>query len=95
MWLIDSARNVIRGGLALFPTERTRSPVWRKGRVWAGYGAALVGIAAATGLLKLFGPHVNPTTTALAFLLVVLVVATAWGSRPAVFASLLGVAGFI
>jgi two-component system sensor histidine kinase KdpD len=59
-----------------------------------GYGAALFGIAVATGLLKLFGPHVNPTTAALAFLLVVLFVATAWGSRPAVFASLLGVAGF-
>lgn len=61
---------------------------------WLGYVAALFGIGAATGLLKLFGPHVNPTTTALAFLLVVLFVATAWGSRPAVFASLLGVAGF-
>ena len=68
--------------------------MWRKGRVWAGYAAALVGIAAATGLLKLFGPHVNPTTAALAFLLVILFVATAWGSRPAVFASLLGVAAF-
>jgi len=52
------------------------------------------GIAAATGLLKLFGSHVNPTTAALGFLLVVLFVATAWGSRPAVFASLLGVACF-
>src|SRR5712692_9716995 len=59
-----------------------------------GYGAAIVGIAVVIGLLKLFGPHVNPTTAALAFLLVVLFVATAWGSRPAVFASLLGVAGF-
>jgi K+-sensing histidine kinase KdpD len=70
--------------------------VWPKisGRVWVGYVAAFVGIAVATGLLKLFGPHVNPTTAALAFLLVVLFVATAWGSRPAVFASLLGVAGF-
>ena len=61
---------------------------------WVGYGAALLGIAAATGLLKLFGAHVNPTTAALGFLLVVLFVATAWGSRPAVFASLLGVACF-
>jgi two-component system sensor histidine kinase KdpD len=56
-----------------------------------GYGAAVLGIAAATGLLKLFGPHVNPTTVALSFLLVVLVVATAWGSKPAVLVSLLGV----
>jgi two-component system sensor histidine kinase KdpD len=70
--------------------------VWPKssGRVWIGYGAAVLGIAAATGLLKIFGGHVNPTTAALAFLLVVLFVATAWGSRPAVFASLLGVAAF-
>jgi K+-sensing histidine kinase KdpD len=64
------------------------------GRVWVGYGAALFGIVAATALLESFGPHVNPTTAALAFLLVVLFVATAWGSRPAVFASLLGVACF-
>lgn len=64
------------------------------GKVWVGYCTALVGIAAATGLLKLFGGHVNPTTAALGFVLVVLFVATAWGSRPAVFASLLGVACF-
>src|SRR5712664_1945194 len=76
--------------------ERTRPPVWSKipANPWLGYIAALFGIAVATGLLKLFGPHVNPTTAALGFLLVVLFVATAWGSRPAVFASLLGVACF-
>src|SRR3977135_242407 len=79
-----------------FLTERTRPPVWPKifGKPWHGYVAALTGIAVGTGLLKLFGPHVNPTTAALGFLLVVLFVATAWGSRPAVFASLLGVACF-
>jgi two-component system sensor histidine kinase KdpD len=64
------------------------------GRTWAGYGAALLGIAAATVLLELFHSHVNSTTAALAFLMIVLFVATAWGSRPAVFASLLGVACF-
>lgn len=64
------------------------------GRSMVGYGAALFGIAAATGSLKLFGGHVNPTTAALVFLLVVLFVATTWGSRPAVFGSLLGVASF-
>ena len=70
--------------------------MWPKisGKAWLAYVAALFGIAAATCLLKLFGPHVNPTTAALGFLLVVLFVATAWGSRPAVFASLLGVACF-
>jgi K+-sensing histidine kinase KdpD len=61
---------------------------------WLGYGVALFGIAIATGLLKLSGARFNPTTAALAFLLVILFVATAWGSRPAVFASLLGVISF-
>jgi K+-sensing histidine kinase KdpD len=61
------------------------------GNPLAGYVAAFTGIAAATGLLKLFGPQVNPTTVALSFLLVVLLVATAWGSKPAVLVSLLGV----
>ena len=64
------------------------------GKALVSYGVALFGIAAATGLLKLFGGHVNPTTAALVFLLVVLFVATAWGSRPAVLASLLGVVCF-
>lgn len=63
-------------------------------KVWIGYGAALLGIAATTGLLQLSGSHVNPTTAALGFLLIVLFVATGWGSRPAVFASLLAVACF-
>ena len=39
------------------------------GKHWLGYGAALVGIAVATGLLKLSGERFNPTTAALAFLL--------------------------
>jgi K+-sensing histidine kinase KdpD len=64
------------------------------GKRWFGYCAAVIGIAAVTGLLKLFGAKVNPTTVALSFLLVVLFVATAWGSRPAVVASLLGVVCF-
>src|SRR5882672_10872057 len=70
--------------------------VWPRffARGGVGYGAAIFGIAAATGTLKLLGPHINPTTAALAFLLVVLFVATVWGSRPAVFASLLGVGCF-
>jgi len=64
------------------------------GKRWLGYGAALCGIAVATGLLKLSGERINPTTAALAFLLVILFVATAWGSRPAVLASLFGVVCF-
>jgi two-component system sensor histidine kinase KdpD len=60
----------------------------------AGYLTGVLGIAAVTGGLKLFGPHVNSTTVALGLLLVVLFVATAWGPRPAVIASLLGVMCF-
>jgi K+-sensing histidine kinase KdpD len=59
-----------------------------------GYIVAVIVIAAATAVLKIFGGHVNPTTVALAFLLIVLFVATAWGSKPAVLASLLAVACF-
>src|SRR5882672_563756 len=59
-----------------------------------GYLAAVVVIAAATAVLKVFGGHVNPTTVALTLLLIVLFVATAWGSKPAIIASLLGVACF-
>lgn len=63
-------------------------------RPGAGYVAAIIGIVAVTGALKLPGEHINPTTAALAFLLIILFVATAWGSRPAVLASLLGVVCF-
>lgn len=59
-----------------------------------GYIVAIVVIGTATAVLKIFGGHVNPTTVALVLLLLVLFVATAWGSKPAVLASLLGVACF-
>jgi two-component system sensor histidine kinase KdpD len=61
---------------------------------WAGYLVAVIGIATVTGALKLFGEHINSTTVALGLLLVVLFVATGWGARPAVLASLLGVVCF-
>ena len=48
----------------------------------------------ATATLRALGSHVNPTTVALAFLLIILFVATAWGLKPAVLASLLGAACF-
>lgn len=57
----------------------------------AGYTVAVLGVVAATTALKLFGGRVNSTTVALVLLLVVLFVAAAWGSRPAVLASVLGV----
>jgi two-component system sensor histidine kinase KdpD len=61
---------------------------------WFGYAAALIGIAAVSGTLKLFGEHINATTVALAFLLIILFVATAWGSRPAIVASIVGIVCF-
>ena len=70
--------------------------MWTKlfGRRRVGYLLAVSGTAAVTGALKLFGGHVNSTTVALGLLLVVLFVATGWGSRPAVLASLLSVVCF-
>lgn len=59
-----------------------------------GYVVAVLGTGAVTSVLKLFGEHINSTTVALGLLLVVLFVATGWGSRPAVLSSLLGVVGF-
>src|SRR4051812_30989130 len=64
------------------------------GKRRTGYLAAVLGVAAVTGVLKLFGEHINSTTVALGLLLVVLFVAAGWGSRPAVLASLLGVVCF-
>ncbi len=60
-----------------------------------GYAMAVGGVAVVTATLKLItSAHVNSTTVALALLLVVLGVATVWGSRPAIVASLLGVLCF-
>jgi K+-sensing histidine kinase KdpD len=61
---------------------------------WTGYLVAASGIAATTAVLKLFSSHVNATIVALALLLVVLLVATRYGARPAVAASMLGVLCF-
>jgi two-component system sensor histidine kinase KdpD len=63
-------------------------------RRWAGYLVAVLGIVAVTVALKLIGEHINSTTVALGLLLIVLFVATGWGSRPAVLSSLLGVVCF-
>jgi len=61
---------------------------------WVGYVVSVIGVGAATAVLKLLGEPINPTTVALAFLLIVLFVATVWGSRPAILTSLLGVVCF-
>jgi two-component system sensor histidine kinase KdpD len=61
----------------------------------AGYLVAVGGIAAVTAVLApLAGQQINATTVALALLLVVLFVATGWGSRPAILASVLGMLCF-
>jgi K+-sensing histidine kinase KdpD len=56
-------------------------------RTWAGYAAALGGIAIVTAVCAPFHETLNDTTVALAYLLVVLLVATVWGSWPALIAS--------
>ncbi len=61
---------------------------------WFGYVTAVVAIAAMTGVLKLLGEHINPTTVALAFLLIILFAAIAWGSHPAIVASVVGIVFF-
>src|ERR1700750_153575 len=58
---------------------------------WFGFAFSLLAIAVTTTALKSLGPHINPTTVALAFLWVILFVARAWGSVPAVGASLIGI----
>jgi K+-sensing histidine kinase KdpD len=63
-------------------------------RSWIGYLVAASGVAVTTAVLKLFSPHINSTTVALALLLLVLMVAIRYGARPAVATSLLGVLSF-
>lgn len=58
------------------------------------YGGAFLGSGLVTALLIPVRGHINSTTVALAFLLVVLFAAIRWGSRPAILASVLGVICF-
>src|SRR5215204_3889281 len=59
-----------------------------------GYCVAVVVICAASIVLRSFGDHVNATTVALTFLVLVLFLATAWGPKPAVLASVLAATSF-
>ncbi|HEX8249823.1 MAG TPA: DUF4118 domain-containing protein [Pyrinomonadaceae bacterium] len=68
--------------------------LFRHSKGITGYLIAFAGVCAMTFLLAPFHDHINDTTISLALLLVVLVVATIFGSRPALFASLLGVLSF-
>jgi two-component system sensor histidine kinase KdpD len=59
-----------------------------------GYLPAVAGIATVTAILAPFHREISSTTVALALLLVVLLTATRWGSRPALLAALIGVCCF-
>lgn len=65
--------------------------MWKKilRKSWDSYLIAVLGIATITALLAPFNDRINSTTVALAFLLVVLFIATYRGSRPALLASVL------
>jgi PAS domain S-box-containing protein len=55
-----------------------------------GFLAAILGIAAVTGMCALLRSHINEMTVALAMLLVVLFVAVVWERWPGMLASVLG-----
>jgi K+-sensing histidine kinase KdpD len=61
---------------------------------WIGYLVGSVSVVGLTSLLKLLGVHINSTTVALALLLLVLFIATRWGSLPALLTSLLAMLCF-
>jgi len=58
---------------------------------WLALALAVAAVVITTATLKLVGWPINPTTVALAFLLIILFVARAWGSVPAVGASVVGI----
>ena len=61
---------------------------------WIPYAVGTVAVSSTTVLLKLLGEHINSTTVALVLLVVVLLVATRWGSVPAMFTSLMAMLCF-
>jgi two-component system sensor histidine kinase KdpD len=56
---------------------------------WSGYGAAVLGVALATGAIHLINQAVHLANISLLYLLVVLWLATAFGRGPALLASML------
>ena len=60
----------------------------------AGYWAAILGVAVVTAIFAPLHATLSTTTVALAYLLVVLFVATVWGRRPAMVASVLAMLCF-
>jgi two-component system sensor histidine kinase KdpD len=65
-----------------------RPPVWRN------YLISIIAVILAAALMAPFALQINTTTVALVFLLAILFIATAFGSRPAFLASLLAVLCF-
>ena len=63
-------------------------------RTWVGYATAIGGVAVVTAIGAPFHETLNDTTVALAYLLVVLLAATAWGSLPALVASAVAILCF-
>ena len=63
-------------------------------RTGAGYGAAVLGVAVVTAIFAPLHAALSATTVALAYLLVVLFVATVWGRGPAMVASVLAMLCF-
>lgn len=63
-------------------------------RSFVGYLSSLAAVAVATAVLIPARDHVNPTTVGLTFLLTVLLIATLFGSRPALVTSLLAAFAF-
>jgi K+-sensing histidine kinase KdpD len=64
------------------------------GNKFTGYPAAFGGVVLMTLVLAPFREQINVTTVALSLLLIVLLIATIFGSRPALLTSLLGVFSF-
>jgi PAS domain S-box-containing protein len=60
----------------------------------AAYGAAILGVAVVTAIFAPLHATLSTTTVALAYLLVVLFVATGWGRRPAMVAAVLAMLCF-
>ncbi|MGZ8845259.1 MAG: DUF4118 domain-containing protein [Pyrinomonadaceae bacterium] len=72
-------------------SKRVTSSLWSKS---ARYVAAALAVGGATILLIFVRGKINPTTVALAFLLMILFVAMIWGSKPALLAAVLGMLSF-
>src|SRR5215831_6298935 len=75
--------------IAAHTPGRMRS--FRVNSKWLALALAVAAVVITTATLKLVGWPINPTTVALAFLLIILFVARAWGSVPAVGASVVGI----